>query len=170
MRIEEYLIRKNANKQVVYVIIAQVIQETAWGTKVIGNNYFNIKGEYRGESVEFMTTEELDGGTWIRSTDRFRKYPSLEASIEDYIDMLKNKWPESYNAVFNSKNDLGVKEFIDGLKAGIRGGYATDKKYAIKLKNLYGQVVIELKSSALPTYLKCLNRSEELELIKEDKK
>lgn len=169
IRIEKYLRQKGANKHIIFVVIAQVIQETAWGTRVFGNNYFNIKGEYRGESVEFMTSEELGGGTWTRTVDKFRKYPDLETSIEDYISLLEKKWPTSHNLMFKSKNDLTVKKFIDGLKAGTQGGYATDKEYSTKLYNLCEQVSVELTSSALPTYLKCLNRDEELELIMEDK-
>lgn len=165
--VEDYLGKKGVNNDTVYVVIAQIIQETSWGKKVFGSNYFNIKGEYNGEFVEFKTSEEYEKGKWVSLVDKFRKYPSLTESIEDYLGILKAKWPASYKSMFDAKSDSNVKTFIDGLKAGQVGGYATDKNYAPKLLALFEQVKVEIKQNVFPTYLKCLDRESELKTIME---
>lgn len=158
----EYLISKSVNSEVANVVIAQMAQETAWGTKVLGNNYFNIKGSYRGESVQFTTSEEYTDGKWTRIVDNFRKYPSMETAIDDYIRVLSEKWPMAYQSMF-SKNNPGVAgSFIASLRAGLKGGYATDKNYAGKLRSLGDQVKFEMNGGVLPTYLKCLGREAEI--------
>ncbi len=54
------------------------------------------------------------------------------------------------------------RNFIDTLKAGQKGGYATDKQYASKLKLLGDQMKFEMSGGVSPTYLKCLGRENEI--------
>jgi len=165
--VADYLHKKGVNNDTLYVVIAQIIQETSWGKKVFGNNYFNIKGEYKGQFVEFKTAEEYEKGKWVSLVDKFRKYPGLSESVEDYLEILKAKWPVSYKSMFDSSSDNNAKTFINALKAGQVGGYATDKNYGSKLLVLFEQVKVEMKQNILPTYLKCLGRENELKVIME---
>lgn len=71
---------KGVNENIAYVIISQIVLETSWGTRIFGNNFFNIKGNYNGESVSFVTHEQLQNGRWVQVTDSFRKYPTIEDS------------------------------------------------------------------------------------------
>lgn len=158
----EYLISRGVNPEVANVVIAQMAQETAWGKKVLGNNYFNIKGSYRGESVQFTTSEEYADGKWTKIVDNFRKYPSLETAIDDYIRVLSEKWPRAYQSMFSKNNPSVAGSFIASLRAGLKGGYATDKNYAGKLRSLGDQVKFEMNGGILPTYLKCLGRETEI--------
>lgn len=164
-QIFQYLKNKGINEDVAYVIISQAALETSWGTRVRGNNLFNIKGTYNGESVSFVTHEQLRNGQWVQLTDSFRKYPSIEESVGDYLDLLKTKWSKSYLATSSGGT---VEKFIEGLQAGKDGGYATDKSYSDKLRFLYKMIKEGLfQSDVVPTYLKCLGRESELNQIME---
>lgn len=154
--------------EMVNVILAQVVLETQWGKKIQGNNLFNIKGAYRGESVIFTTHEELPDGTMVKNLDTFRKYPDYRSSILDYIQLLKKKWPQSHRYLFAAEADTAL--FIGGLRAGEKGGYATDSRYAGKLQDLSDQIAMERSGDVLPTYLSCLGREDELERIKKNEK
>lgn len=55
--IRDYLKQRGIDEDGASLILSQIIQETAWGTRIVGNNLFNIKGEYQGESVVFTTHE-----------------------------------------------------------------------------------------------------------------
>lgn len=154
----DHLLSRGVTSKVANIIIAQIAQETAWGKKVKGNNYFNIKGSYHGESVQFTTSEEYASGKWTKIVDNFRKYPSLEASIDDYINVLAEKWPDSYRAMFSKNDENADRDFVGALKAGKKGGYATDRQYSMKLKLLGEQVKFEMSGRVPPTYLKCLGR------------
>ncbi len=154
-----------ANEDVARVVVSQIVLETSWGKRIFGNNLFNLKGSYNGQSVDFTTHEQLKDGSWVKITDSFRRYPAVEDSIKDYLQVLKVKWPESYRALFSSDNNA-VNGFISGLHAGQTGGYATDKAYKDKILSVNKQVEELLSgSSYLPTYLRCLGREEELRRI-----
>ena len=65
------------------VMIAQAVLETGSGTSelaVLANNYYGIKGTYKGDSVYKLSPEEVKG-TIIQQSSRFRVYPSLRASV-----------------------------------------------------------------------------------------
>ncbi len=153
------------DENVALVVISQIVLETAWGKRIYGNNLFNIKGKYDGQSVDFTTHEQLKDGRWVKIIDSFRKYPTIEDSIKDYLKVLKSRWTDSYKALFSSDRNA-VNEFISGLRVGQKGGYATDKVYEGKILTINRQVKELLSGSSLfPTYLKCLGREEELKQI-----
>lgn len=113
------------------ILIAQAGHETGWGTKVIDNNLFNIKGEYKGEYVEVPVGEyDKIGGFWYITMAKFRKYPSIKESFEDYIELISKK-PNYKKAWENRKN---YKKYFEEL---VKGGYATDPKYADSLIKTY---------------------------------
>jgi len=146
-------------------VVSQIALETSWGKRIFGNNIFNIKGKYKGESVDFTTHEQLKDGSWIKITDSFRSYPTVADSITDYLQILKEKWPNSHKALFSSPPDA-VDIFISGLRTGQAGGYATDQSYKQKILSINDQMEELLSvSSFFPTYLECLGRKKELQQI-----
>lgn len=111
------------------IIIAQAILESGWGESELStsaSNYFGIKGEYKGEFVVVPTQEFLDN-TWISVDEKFRKYPDLATSIEDYLDLMTLP---RYQKVKDASN---YKEAAVNL---VTAGYATDPNYSEKLITL----------------------------------
>ena len=125
-------------------IIAQAALETGWGTSqpadASGNshNLFGIKAGagWKGASVASATTE-FDGGVAGTEVARFRAYGSAEASVNDYVSLLRNN--PRYSAALNTGGD--VHAFATALQ---RGGYATDPDYANKLEAVTAQVAEQL--------------------------
>jgi peptidoglycan hydrolase FlgJ len=121
-------------------IIAQAALETGWGTSqpadANGNshNLFGIKAgaSWKGASVASATTE-FDGGVAGTEVARFRAYGSAEASVNDYVSLLRDN--PRYSAALNTGGD--VQAFANALQ---RGGYATDPDYANKLVTVAGQI------------------------------
>jgi flagellar protein FlgJ len=117
-------------------VIAHAALETGWGRslpqKFDGESSFNLFGikanaRWRGETVT-ATTHEFLGGTMQRRQEPFRSYPSIEASVADYAQLLGSS--PRYAAVRGTgTNSLA---FAQGLQAA---GYATDPDYANKLHN-----------------------------------
>jgi flagellum-specific peptidoglycan hydrolase FlgJ len=111
------------------IAIAQAALETGWGTKVAGNNFFGIKAgkSWLGATSATATHEYVDG---VRTsmTDRFRAYDSLRASVENYGSLLARS--TRYTEVVAADNAF---EAADALQ---EAGYATDPKYAEKLKQI----------------------------------
>jgi flagellar protein FlgJ len=114
-------------------IIAQAALETGWGTSQPAdatggsNNLFGIKagGNWRGDAVAANTREYTEG---VEGAERahFRAYSSAEASIDDYVSLLRDN--PRYADALNTGSD--VRAFATALQ---RGGYATDPHYANKL-------------------------------------
>ena len=109
------------------LIIAQAIQETGWGEKVKGNNFFGIKSHGK-EGGQTITTHENIDGKKVKVKDSFRKYDNMGQSVEDYGNFL-----------LNNPRYKGVLE-ADGLDAQIEAmgnsGYATDPNYGNALSNI----------------------------------
>ena len=89
--------RKLASENDLYasVMIAQAIMESEAGGSALAQspnfNLFGMEGAYKGESVSIDTQEgdaEGKGGT---ESVEFKKYPTYEASLEDYVDLLDRK-------------------------------------------------------------------------------
>jgi flagellar protein FlgJ len=122
------------------LIIAQAALETGWGSRVIAdengkssNNLFNIKAGagWRGESISTRTLEHMDG-TFKPVMDEFRRYESLEESIEDYVKFIQSG--SRYQEVLDARNGA---EYLDKLQ---RAGYATDPSYADKILSVYEKI------------------------------
>lgn len=111
------------------VTIAQAILESNWGESRLSrqeNNFFGIKGQ---SSETAYATREYDE-EWEEVMASFRSYPSLEASVEDYADLIKNgtNWdPKLYEDVQKACTYQGAAQAL------YTAGYATDPSYPEKV-------------------------------------
>ena len=126
------------------VMIAQGVLETGSGKSelaVLANNYYGIKGTYKGNSVYKLSPEEVKG-TIIQQSSRFRVYPSLRASVEDNAKRLRlGPNTDSEAKPWNAKHYQGTwventKSHYDATLALRKAGYATDSKYTEKLNKI----------------------------------
>lgn len=120
------------------LMAAQAGLESRYGQSGLaqqGNNLFGMKAGpgWNGDAVGMPTKEQNPDGSWKTVTGSFRKYASIDDSIKDYAERLKQKWPDAYNA--KTWNEAKA-----GLKYGQRGGYATDKNYGSKLDQIAGHI------------------------------
>ena len=118
------------------VCIAQSAIETGWGTAGImvkANAFFGIKagGSWTG-AVYRADTWEVDSGGAYNTTANFRAYPSLEASVTDYYDLIGNNSRYSGGLSYGTDKTkwLSPKACITAIWAG---GYATDTLYVEKI-------------------------------------
>ena len=105
--------------------------ETGWGKSVIPgtNNLGNIK-DFSGRGT--MATDNMTG-----SRDRYRQYASPDDFTNDYVNLIKTRYPKA----MGSQDALA---FGTALKAG---GYAEDSNYARKVA---GMPIESSSNSALP--------------------
>ncbi|MCY9546385.1 glucosaminidase domain-containing protein [Lysinibacillus xylanilyticus] len=120
------------------IIIAQAVLESEHGQSGLGsapnNNLFGMKGSYQNNSVSLETSEDDGSGNMTRVMAAFRKYPSYEASIQDYVKLMRNgvSWNKNFYAgVFKSN----TKTYTDATKF-LTGSYATDSQYNEKLNSV----------------------------------
>jgi flagellar protein FlgJ len=118
-------------------ILGQAALESGWGRREIRNsdgsssfNLFGIKAtnSWRGNTTDTLTTEYLDGRAEKR-VEKFRAYSSYGEAFADYARLLKNN-PRYANVITNASD---ATSFADQIA---RAGYATDPKYAEKLKTV----------------------------------
>lgn len=117
------------------VVIAQAALETGWGQKIIktengqsSNNLFNIKADKRWDGDKTnKETLEFEQGAMVKKREPFRVYESIGDSVNDYIKFLSNS--ERYKDALEKPDD--VEHFLHNLQSA---GYATDPKYAEKIK------------------------------------
>jgi flagellum-specific peptidoglycan hydrolase FlgJ len=100
------------------------------------NNFFGIKSssKWKGEVYNIATGEYTPAGSYYVISDNFRKYPSVEASILDYIKFLQENPRYEKAGVFKAKD---VKEQAERLKAA---GYATAPDYAEVVNSVYKSI------------------------------
>lgn len=98
------------------VILGQWGLETDWGKKVVPgtNNLGNIKGPDGVKAKDNQTG----------SKDSYRKYDSPDAFADDYVQLIKSKYPKAVGS-----GDDATK-FASALK---NGGYAEDQHYTPKV-------------------------------------
>jgi hypothetical protein len=105
--------------------VAQSALETGYGRRLAGgNNYFGIKGG----TGPGMATQEYINGQMVTTTDRFRRYGSMQESAADYVKFLTEN--KRYKGV------LGAGTLEEAIAAQGRTGYATDPRYASKLTDI----------------------------------
>jgi flagellar protein FlgJ len=117
------------------VVIAQAALETGWGQKIIktesgqsSNNLFNIKADKRWDGDKTnKETLEFEQGAMVKKREPFRVYETIGDSVNDYINFLSNS--ERYKSALDKADD--VEHFLHNLQGA---GYATDPKYAEKIK------------------------------------
>ncbi|GAA0473694.1 LysM peptidoglycan-binding domain-containing protein [Alkalibacterium indicireducens] len=121
------------------VMIAQAALESGFGGSGLSSspnyNLFGIKGRYQGAYVALPTREYIPAqGGWITVTERFRRYPNIEASLRDYGRLLRNGL--SWNSQFYSGTWVENTTSYRDATAWLQGRYATDPMYASKLNNI----------------------------------
>lgn len=104
------------------IALAQWAHESAWGTRVKGNNYYGIKGK----GTSFRTHEYINGKK-VYMNDSFRAYSGLAESTEDYASLISRLYPNTRT------------QGVMGLMNGKRGSYATDPNYFNKVEALRSQ-------------------------------
>lgn len=116
----------NKNKEVLpSIVIAQAVLESDWGTSGLylnANNPFGIKGDYNGESIRYKTAEYVKGKR-VYEVANFRKYPDLQAAIDDHNYLISKR--------FIKRTDL--YSFRKQANLIQKNAYATDPDYAKKV-------------------------------------
>jgi len=119
-------------------LVAQAALETGWGKHVITDgerqssfNLFNIKAgsSWQGRTVN-VPTVEYENGTAVRRFDSFRAYETVEAAFDDYVNLISNS-PRYQNALNKGDDVFGFAKALQD------GGYATDPKYADKIRVIH---------------------------------
>jgi flagellar protein FlgJ len=119
------------------VLLAQAALETGWGKRMArtadGNpslNLFGIKADdaWVGARAAANTVEYADGVATQRQA-AFRAYGSIEESVNDFANLLKNS-PRYRHAAAAGPD---AQAYVDGIG---RSGYATDPGYAAKLNDI----------------------------------
>lgn len=121
------------------VSMAQAMLESEFGQSELAsahNNLFGVKTSAADpEGVDYLTSEYVDD-EWIEIVDRFKVYPSREASMQAHAELLYygTSWDSDfYDPVVNAETAF---EQAEGLQ---KTGYATDPNYADKIINLINQ-------------------------------
>lgn len=110
------------------VPIAQAILESGFGSTNLAtraNNYFGLKAgkSWTGETITIITSEYING-KYVKVSDTFRKYTSLEDCVKGYFEFLQ------YERYANLKGVVDNHIFVELLK---QDGYATDERYISKI-------------------------------------
>lgn len=122
------------------VMMAQAALESDWGTSTLSsedNNYFGVKGAYDGKSVTLSTAEADGAGQFFNTMAQFKAYPSVQASINDYAQTLRDgtTWnPFLYEDTWR-ENATSYTEAVDTIAAH----YATDTNYASKVETIIAE-------------------------------
>jgi hypothetical protein len=96
------------------------------------NNFFGIKAysSWKGEKYLISTREERPDGSSYYIKSYFRKYPSVQESIKDYLKLITNNHYIKAGVTVAPS----VKEQFKALK---RGGYFTANAYVDLATNVY---------------------------------
>lgn len=131
--------RQNGAKISVPVAVGQAALESNYNQSQLAqvhNNLFGIKGEYKGNFVEYKTREQLPDGTWVTIPAKFRSYPSWQACFEDYGSIISRlPWYADAEEAAHSPRDFlrGLLVLRDDDDTLIEPGWATDKDYFDKV-------------------------------------
>ncbi len=118
-------------------LLAQAALETGWGQRMPRTadgapslNLFGIKAgaEWSGARAT-ADTVEFSGGVAARRRTAFRAYGSIEESVRDFANLLKNS-PRYHEALAAGNNTQAY------IKSMGRTGYATDPEYSNKLNEV----------------------------------
>src|SRR5882762_3240637 len=118
-------------------LLAQAALETGWGKRMArtaeGNpslNLFGIKADDTWVGARAAAnTVEYAGGVATQRQAAFRAYGSIEESVNDFANLLKN-YPRYRHAAAAGPD---AQAYVDGI---CRSGYATDPEYAAKLNDI----------------------------------
>ena len=110
------------------ILLAHAALETGWGRAMPGNNLFGIKAGPSWQGAQTTTlTHEVENGERVAREAAFRAYPSLDASVQDYVALIGGS--PRYQKLIGLGDDVAA--YGRGL---IAGGYATDSDYGSKLE------------------------------------
>ena len=118
-------------------LLAQAALETGWGRRMPRNadgssslNLFGVKAgdEWTGARAT-ADTVEFNNGVATPRRSVFRSYGSIEESVSDFANLLKNS-PRYRQAIASGADP---QDYIDGIG---KSGYATDPDYANKLSQI----------------------------------
>jgi flagellar protein FlgJ len=131
-------------------LLAQAALETGWGKRMArtadGNpslNLFGIKADDTWVGARAVAnTVEYAGGVATQRQAAFRAYGSIEESVNDFANLLKNS-PRYRHAAAAGPD---AQAYVDGIG---RSGFATDPEYAGKLNDI-------LHGSTLRTAVKAI--------------
>lgn len=130
----------HGNKIFPSVCMAQACCESAYGTSpkmVKANAVFGIKvgsskhhfgTAWKDKAYSTKTSECYDGKTYVRITDMFRAYDSIEDAVEDYFDLLCTA--SRYRYALNRNTP---RECIEGIQ---KAPYATSPTYVATIMGI----------------------------------
>lgn len=131
------LVGTTPSKQQVAIILSQNALETATRKSMWNYNIGNITTDGKGVYNYFdnlTTSEQVKPGKWVKMNLKYRAYPSLQAGVDDYLKLLKNKYPNAWKSILNP-NPVA---FSKALKQ--KGYYtANEEPYTKSLSRLYTQ-------------------------------
>ncbi len=109
--------------------IAQGALESGWGKSKLatnGRNLFGVKADvsWTGDKIT-MYTREFANGAPVMVEAVWRKYPGLQACLDDHAKFFRDN--PRYSGCFQFKDGEGFTNAVAGA------GYATDPNYAKKL-------------------------------------
>ncbi len=118
-------------------LLAQAALETGWGAHVMtrsdGRSSFNLFGIKAGRgwdgAIVAKATLEFEDGVAYREVARFRAYPDIATTFDDYAMFIGDK--PRYASVRGSGQD--AHRFATALQ---ESGYATDPHYAAKIERI----------------------------------
>ena len=119
------------------VCLAQAALETGYGSSslmVKAHALFGIKTSktWKGK-VYSAKTNEVYAGIEQTVSATFRAYDTVADSVRDYFKLLQGK---------RYKEALTAKTVEDAVHIIVKGGYATDPRYAEKVINIYKLVIV----------------------------
>jgi len=126
-------------------MLAQAALETGWGKRMARTsdgapslNLFGIKADENWDGARASATSvEFDGGVATQRQTTFRAYGSIEESVGDFANLLKNS-PRYARAVSAGGN---AQAYIRSIG---QSGYATDPEYANKLNDILNGSTLRL--------------------------
>jgi flagellar protein FlgJ len=118
-------------------LLAQAALETGWGKRMARTadgatslNLFGIKADENWDGARATaSTVEYSGGVATQRHAAFRVYGTLEESVKDFVNLLKNS--PRYHQVVAAGQD--AQAYVNGIG---RSGYATDPDYSHKLNEI----------------------------------
>ena len=111
------------------IILAQAALESGYGKHQKSNNLMGIKSHGEAGGVDVVTHEVVNGKK-VKITDSFRQYDTPEDSIRGYGSFLRA------NSRYKHFLRAGADNVDAQLSALQSSGYASDPRYAFKLRNI----------------------------------
>lgn len=127
-----YLKAGVTNERLRKALVAQSALESGWGARSLGGgdyNYGNITlGSAKNRNYREAWDHDAQGNN---IKQKFRNYDSVDDFVQDKMALLKGKL---YKVDFDKDNEA---TYLDKI---IRGGYAGDPYYRLRMKEMYNSV------------------------------